>query len=609
MFTGKNKDLQEIINLRDNGQLKEAIEKTVEFNKGKHSQEYTIRGKLIDALLNANIGFWEKSLASIEEIVPASIKSENKLLLIDTYIVKANCILYAQQYMNCLEQIKITEKMLMKTLKSASYDYRIRKVHLLHLESRCLSWMGDPKEALKIAQEGFTIAKSLDDSLLLMRFYGLLGLCNFQTDSYEEAIANYKIGYKLAMKSKNDHFIMDFALRLAENYRGTGNFKLSMKYADMAIDYCNKIGSNSDWIKYFKGILHWNMGEIEESIIIFKEVIPLVEEETTHKERGLVLMGKAVIEMAEGDINKSVEYLTEAVKLAKEKNDFFSENIFSSVLILALFDKGEFDRVLEICFYMLDTFKDGRKPVSLYSIYFEMGKTYHVKGEYNLAFEYTHQALELFKKYDRDIFIAMSLFTLIQISIDKNDSELYMNYLEELEKFVKSHPTIYFEQTYQTAQALVLKTSTRPRDWIKAIDILIKVVEEKSTKHGYPLVALITLCELLMNEYSISGNEQVLEELEFYIKELSELAQKQNIYHLRLEVNNLQILTLWLKAQNSKIEIDLQKAKNLLENTRKVADEAGMIRLAENMTYQQEKLLKQLSQWDDFIRQYYEFIK
>ncbi|NPE10033.1 MAG: hypothetical protein GNW80_17265 [Asgard group archaeon] len=61
---------------------------------------------------------------------------------------------------------------------------------------------------------------------------------------------------------------------------------------------------------------------------------------------------------------------------------------------------------------------------------------------------------------------------------------------------------------------------------MKAVDILVDVVEKKFTKHDFTLVALINLCELLLNEFSISGDEQVLHELEFYVDELSELAKE-----------------------------------------------------------------------------------
>ncbi len=154
-----------------------------------------------------------------------------------------------------------------------------------------------------------------------------------------------------------------------------------------------------------------------------------------------------------------------------------------------------------------------------------------------------------------------------------------------------------------------MKKSIRPRDWFKAIDLLVEARSKKYIKQGHAEIALINLCELLMNEFSISGHEEVLKELEHYVEELSELAKKQNIYHLRLEAYNPEIMTHWMKAQKSMVEIDFQKAKSILENARKIADEEGLYTLAEKLTLQQERLLSQISQWDDFIRKYYEFIK
>jgi len=382
-----------------------------------------------------------------------------------------------------------------------------------------------------------------------------------------------------------------------------------LEYLDISIEYSKKLGWPHEWLNYLKAIIYWNTGELEKSIPIFKETLPYMEKETTHKEIALVLMGKAIIESVEGEIDKAVEFMTEAVNLGKQMDDAYCVSVFSIVLIRMLFNKGEFDKVLEICYSILDSLKDNKKPYNEPSVYYEMGKTFHMKGDYNLALENVQKALKLFKRFNAELFIARSLFTLLQISIDKNDKVLYTKYLEELDAFVKLHPTNFFEQMYRTAQAIVLKASSRPRDWAKAVDILIDVVNEKFTKFGFNLVALINLCELLMNEFSISGDAQVLKELEFYVDELSELALMQNVYHLRLEANNLHIITHWLKAQKSMVELDFQKAKTLLENTRKIADEKGLYRLAEKLTQQQEKLLVQLSQWDDFIRKYYEFIK
>ena len=609
MLAGKNKELQHIVNLRNHGKFSEASEKLAEFEKKNQKPESRIRAQLIKALLTAQLGFWEKSLEILETAISESELLGDQLVIIDTYIVKANCLLFAQQYKKTILQVEETEKILAENLKPDEDDFEIRKAKLLHIKGNSLSWLCDYKHAQETAQQGFVIVQSLNDSELLFNYYQLLGICEFQADAFDEAVVHYKAGYQLAKDSKNNWWRILFSMKIGESYRGNGNFTLAMEYIDIAIEYSNKLGIPANWLIYFKAILYWNMNDPEKTVSIFKEVIPSLEHEKTHKEKGLVLMGKAIIELVEGELDKTIEYMTEAVGLAKKMEDPFSTNIFSIILIRAFNDKGEFDKALELCFSLLETFKDGKKPISIYSVFFEMGKAYHIKGEYNLALEYVQKALKLYREFGRDLFISQSLFTLVQISIDKNDKELYTKYLEELEEFVKLHPTELFDQMFQTTQALVLKNSTRPRDWMKAADILIKVVKEKFTQHGFVVIALINLCELLMNEFSISGDSQVLQELEFYMDELSELAQMQNVYHLRIEANNLQILTHWLKAQKSMVEIDLQKAKILLDNTRKITDEEGMLRLAEKLTQQQEKLLGQLFQWDDFIRKYYEFIK
>ncbi|MHA1532064.1 MAG: tetratricopeptide repeat protein [Candidatus Heimdallarchaeota archaeon] len=609
MLAGKNKELQRNINLKNKGKFSEASEKLTEFEKKNHKPETSIRAQIIKALLTANMGSWEKGLGIIEAVISKCGTIDNPLLLIDALFVKAQCLLWGEQYKKSNTLIEETEKILEENLKPDEDDYRIRKAWLLWSKGTSFSWMGDGKRALEIAKQGFTIVQSLNDSEILLSYYDLLGSAEFHLDAFEDARVHFQAGLQLAKDNKNDFKIYLFSSRLTEVYLSIGKFNLALEYNDLTIEYSKKIGGNPDFAIFYKSFIYWYSGEIEKSVELMKGVLPSLENETTLSGRAFVLAGKAVVEWVEGDLDKTIEYVTEAINLMKKRDDVYRTNLISILLARVFFDKGEFDKALEVCFSILDTYKDNKKPVNNPSVFYEMGKVYHVKGDYNLALEYVQKALKLWKRINTILWLARSLFTLLQISIDKNDKVLYTKYLEELEAFVKDNPTSFLEEMYQTAQALVLKASSRPRDWTKAADILVEVVKEKFTKHGFVVIALINLCELLMNEFSMSGDAQVLEELELYIDELSELAQMQNVHHLRLEANNLQIMMHWLKAQKSMVELDFQKAKTLLNSTRKIADDEGMYRLSEKLVQQQEKLLKQMSQWDDFIRKYYEFIK
>jgi len=317
----------------------------------------------------------------------------------------------------------------------------------------------------------------------------------------------------------------------------------------------------------------------------------------------------ANIEWHSGSINKAIEYLLEAVEILKESKDKHLSTIVSIALAGALTDKGEYDKALEIS---VENFSLVKQINNLWtkSYYYELfGKIHHAKGNFNLALENAKKSLQLRKDLLNIKAMVRVLFLLVRISIDKNDVISYNKYLEELKVLVESNFNTLFDQISRIAQALVLKASTRPRDWMKALDILENIVDEEPEDKNYAIIALNNLCELLMIEFSISGDAHVLEELEEHIDRIEKIAKYQNNYALRLEATNIQILTLWLKAQFSLTDLDIQNARNLLLETRNLADEKGLFKLAEKMSQQQERLLGQVTIWDDFIRKYYEFIK
>ena len=98
--------------------------------------------------------------------------------------------------------------------------------------------------------------------------------------------------------------------------------------------------------------------------------------------------------------------------------------------------------------------------------------------------------------------------------------------------------------------------------------------------------------------------ERSMDELEKHTEKLEEIAQKQKSlsYILRLEVKNIKLHTIWLKTIYSLADADLKKAKALIEEIRDMADEEGLIQLAEKINRQQSKLYNQLLHWNEFIQ-------
>jgi tetratricopeptide (TPR) repeat protein len=610
MLSGRNKELRRIIKLKNEGKVTVAKNKLAEFKKKKHTTEINIRSRLIETYFEfIDKKHWEKGFKILDEILVECESLNIPLLVIDVFYVKAYALYLSEQYKKSLEIIKIIKELLDENSNIEDVEYKKRKAHLFLLEGFNYNWMGQNKHARDAAAKGLDPAKELDDSEVLLDLYELLGNNDFQLAEVEDALAHYHAGYQLAQDVGNNLKTQQYSLRLMEGYQAIGNIELAMKYCDLTIEWWKKHKQDYNYVLLFKANIYWESGELTKAIEIGKRVLPTFEKLTDLWGRALCLDLKAAIEWFEGSLDKAIEYMHKAIDLVKKRDDIFRSMVLSVRLVPMLFDKGRFDQVLEIGFSCLEAFKENKNPYYQASIFETMGSTYHVKGDYNLALDYCQKSLKLWKKFKAPLRIIHSLFILVQIAIDKKDKELCSTYLKELEEFAKQHPTDYMQQIFRTTQALDLKASPRPRNWMRAADILEQVVEEKIIKHGVSVIALINLCEILMNEFSLSGDIQVLEELEHYAEKLTELALMENIHHLKIEASNIQLMILWLKAQHSLVELDIQKARNLLQESRKIADEKGLFRLAEKLTQQQELLMEQLSQWDGFIRKYYEFIK
>jgi tetratricopeptide (TPR) repeat protein len=361
---------------------------------------------------------------------------------------------------------------------------------------------------------------------------------------------------------------------------------------------------------YRIGLTYYFIGELEKAIELFEESSEMREKmDREIWMRRSIPWVRALTAWKKGNLDDAISLMRETVDFYESIKDYYHANLNSVNLAAMYFDQGKVDHALDLTLKALDNLPSSSQNYTIGLAQQLLGRIYHVKGDFNLALDHAHKSLNVQTKMEVTHHLMDTLLLLVSISIDKGDVNLAKNYLEKLEKITKENKSRYFNQTLEVGKALILKASTRPRNWIKAIEFLEKVVKDDVLNHTLTVFAMINLCELLINEFSISGDTEVLLELENYTETLAMIAKKQNAYHLTIETNNIRLLTLWLKAQFSIVEIDIQKARKLLVQARNMADEEGLLRLAEKITRQQGELITRIDHWDDFIKKYYEFIK
>jgi tetratricopeptide (TPR) repeat protein len=271
--------------------------------------------------------------------------------------------------------------------------------------------------------------------------------------------------------------------------------------------------------------------------------------------------------------------------------------------------RGELDKALEHAQAALKIFEQIERKYGLGWAHFSMMKIYHEMNDYEQALTHGQLCLDHRMVMGNKQDIAQTLRFLIMILLEKERYDETEEYMLQFEQLAKTTENRIVQQNFQLAKALILKSKGRPKYWMQAIDLLEKIVSESIRTYETTLVALINLCELLLNEYSISGDEEVLTDLKTHSSRLLDIAQNQNSYILRVEAYHIRITILWLQAQHTKMEINMQNARRLLQEAHELAESHGLNKLAAKITNQNDKMLEKLENWDEFIRKYYKFIQ
>lgn len=609
MSLWKSKEVQKIEKMINHGEFVKANEEILRLEqKNNLTPEASIGLKLFKAklLISQN---WSVSLEIVEKVIEELKGLDKPLLLNEALLSKVFIYRSIQKNEEAIDILNEAEKHLKKKLAKNDIQYKIGFSRLLFHKGACYNFMGELTQATKALKQSVTLLKSLDEKNLLYNIYEQLGITSFFKADYYDAIKHFNRLLEIGRENKNNYQIYSAYISLAQAFQRIGKFEQSKENIEQSIEIGKQIGQSIIGPKYVLALDYYSMGEIKKAHALFREVLPFYEDNPNPRAKSLGLWMKSSLEWYGGSIEKTIEYLTEAVDILKAQKDRYLGTLLALYLASAYNDKGEYDKALELSIDHFKIFEEYNNTWFNSYYYDLLGKIYHAKGKYDLALENTKMSFELRRDLNSYRGMVQSAFYLISIAIDKNDIILYNQFFEELKEIAESHPNPFHEYISRISQALILKASNRPRDWMKAIEILEEIIDEEYEDKKFAIIALNNLCELLMIEFSISGDESVLKELEDHIERLEEIAKYQNNFALKLEATNVQILTLWLKAQFSMTDLDIQNARNLLLETRKLAGEEGLNRLVEKMNQQQERLLGQVTKWDDYIRKYYEFIK
>ena len=345
-------------------------------------------------------------------------------------------------------------------------------------------------------------------------------------------------------------------------------------------------------INVIKGYINFKKGNLELAKNCYEWTLGLKKELGNSFEIVLAYLNMAAFcYNVKSEIDIAIEYINKAMSIAKEmKFNLFW--IASCHLLYGVIyaNTGEFELSLEHYMKSLAILKQLKNRWYLSGILNNIGYTNGIIGNYDLALKYLEESLILWERNPTHLVNILS--NLISMALVKGDIELAQQYYNQLENLCNEKKDRYIVAMYQYSKALMLKRSSRIRDKAKVEKLLKHVIETENFSVAITINALVHLCDLLLSEFRLNNNLEVLDEVNQYIAQLLTRAEKSHSYLYFCE-------TFILQSKLALINLDVKAARRFLTQAQKIAESYGIKRLAMKISNEHDELLRQLKMWEN----------
>lgn len=306
----------------------------------------------------------------------------------------------------------------------------------------------------------------------------------------------------------------------------------------------------------------------------------------------------AFISFRAGDLKKSIEMSNKAYSISiKHGWKLTARKSLNSVLAYYMV-QGEYNLAHNICKELIELCEDIGDEGSLDTAKGYMSLIAHIQGNYKEALELSEELLKKYEKQEPLGDISGSLFHLVGLTIEMGLLEKTKYYFQRFEQIADQSSNRIIIQRFELSKALFLKESSKLLDKAEAMKILKDLIyNDKIIADPMPRIlrdTMLNLCDLLLEELKVYGNEEVLEEINLLVKKLFETAEKQNSHSLMVE-------TYILESKLALIELDTTKAQQLLSQARILAEEKGMRTLAIKVSNEHDDLIVQIEKLGEMI--------
>jgi tetratricopeptide (TPR) repeat protein len=341
------------------------------------------------------------------------------------------------------------------------------------------------------------------------------------------------------------------------------------------------------------GMILWQKGDLDAALEYYKRGQILANELDNKYVNAILLLNMGLIHRDKGDYSLSLGYYQKALEIfteLKRKNEIaICLNNIGSILLM----KGELDQVHRYFDQSLAIKIEVDDKEGIAFCYNNFGYLFEMKGDLAGSIEEYRKGLEIFEQIGNNLNISLSLWNLIRVLVLAGVPLDYEQYLEKLKKIHDIDLNKQINQRYRFSKALVLKTSERVTKKGESQRILEQLAQE-TINLDLGVQVLLNLCELLLEEIKLTGNDEVIGEVKSYIEKLHGIAGEENSYPWLVQIY-------WLQSRLAMLELDVEKAQDLLSRAEELAKSKGLDHLVSLISREKFSLTDQLEKWQRFI--------
>ncbi|MFX1490092.1 MAG: tetratricopeptide repeat protein [Promethearchaeota archaeon] len=333
---------------------------------------------------------------------------------------------------------------------------------------------------------------------------------------------------------------------------------------------------------------------VHEALLYGEEALKISEEHGNHKELALALHINGTYYTTIGNLDRAVDYMDRCLKVQRtyrKRDDWLTLKDLGVINGI----RGELDLALEYTNQSLAIAEELGNKIYIAECLNNSSLIYRQKGNLDHAMEDLERNITIWEESENKMRLIAGLDSLFLVSLDANSlkqAEQYLLRMQQINDQIKDKTA---NVACRVNKGILLKLSSDSLDCDKAKEVLQNVVKEEIINWEFTERALLHLCDIYLFELQTYNKKESMSEINAIINQLSEFAESQRSYRLLAEINLLQ-------GKLALIQMNMGEARQLFTKAEHIADEHGLHLLARTISTEHDKLLIRLEKWENLLK-------